>query len=176
MKPTIANTTNLRTRQPPSSFCPLITSTKCNSSSLGVRCQGISASICEKRASWHGRRTYRARGQLTRCASLMGDQLRETQRREPGPLAQHHAAGVAQNLAPETRAQVPHVARPDPLHVVALHQLAYHRLDAAPHPSQPTRPRVALALDATLLRSDQVHPVAGEVFGEGRAGVVGVAH
>src|SRR5215203_6763136 len=42
MKPTIANTTNLRTRRPPSSFWPLITSTKCNSSSLGVRCQASS--------------------------------------------------------------------------------------------------------------------------------------
>jgi hypothetical protein len=70
--------------------------------------------------------------QLTRCASLVGEQLRKTQRREPEPLAQVHAYGVTQDLPEETGREVSRVPRPHPLGPVALHQLAYHRLYAPP--------------------------------------------
>src|SRR5215210_2691680 len=81
---------------------------------------------------------------LTRCASLVADQLGEAQRRESGSLAQVNAAGVAQNLPEKARGEVPEVPRSNPLGAVALRELAYHRLDAASHGRKPRRPGVAL--------------------------------
>src|SRR5215210_597482 len=116
-----------------------------------------------------------SRCQQTQCASLVADQLGEAQRRESGSLAQVNAAGVAQNLPEKARGEVPEVPRSNPLGAVALRELAYHRLDAAPHGRKPRRPGVALALLVRPLGGEEAHPVTGEVLLEDGAVVVSVA-
>src|SRR5215218_5039451 len=102
---------------------------------------------------------------LTRCASLVGKELREAKRGEPDLLAEIDGHGVAQHFAQPARGEVPAVTRPDPLGPVALGHLGDHRFDPAPLSHQPAWPARPFAL-LGFVRSEQTQPLLLEPLGK----------
>src|SRR5215218_5387206 len=111
---------------------------------------------------------------LTRCASLVGKELREAKRGEPDLLAEIDGHGVAQHFAQPARGEVPAITCPNPLGPVALGYLGDHCLDPAALSHQPAWPALSFPF-LGLVRGQQAQPLLCEPFGELGAPVVPVA-
>ena len=105
---------------------------------------------------------------------LAGQKSREAERGDAGALAEHDGHGVADELAQPAGADMPGIARPHPLGMVALGELAQHGFDATARLHQPARP-ASIGIGLARWRRHERHAVGGKLGAERRAPVGTVA-
>src|SRR5581483_8354943 len=82
----------------------------------------------QRRGGLHSAPVY-----LTRCASCLGNQLSEMQRRVAKFFVEQDGHGMHQHLAQQAATQVPAVTRPHPFDVAPIDELAEDGVDAIAH-------------------------------------------